>query len=236
MNKLKTSSFILFIIMLIVGILISYSYQVTKETQSPNHTSSQQWEKEYEIRKLLIEQEKQNRKLQQLLFKKQQQVTEMEEKLKEEKQIYYNLVEDVEKLRMFVGEVGVVGQGIEVTLEDASYVPEGGNVNNYIVHESHLFKVINELLISGASAISINGQRLFHNTYIYCNGPVVTVDGNQYPAPFVIRAIGDPEVLTQALNIAGGVLDQLAYDNIVVKVEKKNEIRMEPLIKNQTTN
>lgn len=236
MNKLKTSSFILFIIMLIVGFLISYSYQVTKETQSSNHTSSQQWEKEYEIRKLLIEQEKQNRKLQQLLFDKQQQVTEMEEKLKEEKQIYYNLVEDVEKLRMFVGEVGIVGQGIEVTLEDASYVPEGENVNNYIVHESHLFKVINELLISGASAISINGQRLFHNSYIYCNGPVVTVDGNQYPAPFVIRAIGDPEVLTQALNIAGGVLDQLAYDNIIVKIEKKNEIRMEPLIKNQTTN
>lgn len=153
--------------------------------------------------------------------------------MKKEKELYYNLVEDVEKLRMFVGEVGVVGEGIEVTLEDSSYVPEGENVNNYIVHESHIFKVVNELLISGATAVAINGQRIFHHSYIICNGPVVTVDGNQFPAPFVISAIGDAEVLTQALNIAGGVLDQLAYENIVVKVEKKKEIKMGPYLSNE---
>jgi len=235
MKKMKTSSFTLFLVMLIVGFLISYSYQITKEKRPTTFTSSEQFEKEYEIRERLIEQEAKNRELQLDLFEVQQKVTEFEERLKEEKQIYYNLVEDVEKLRMFVGEVGVVGKGIEVTLEDASYIPEGENVNNYIVHESHLFKVINELLISGASAISINGQRLSHNSYIYCNGPVVTVDGNQFPAPFTISAIGDPDVLFEAINIAGGVLDQLTYENIVVKVEKKNEIKMEPLFQKQPT-
>ncbi len=66
------------------------------------------------------------------------------------------------------------------------------------------FKVINELYISGADAISINDQRLSSNSFIFCNGPVITVDGNQFPAPFVISAIGDPSVLIPALNIAEG--------------------------------
>lgn len=232
MRKANASHLMLFFIMLVVGFLISYSFQWTKERKDLN-VSPEQWEKEYETRKLLINQEETNRKLQEELFQKQKKVTEIEEQLKKEKELYYNLVEDVEKLRMFVGEVGVVGEGIEVTLEDSSYVPEGENVNNYIVHESHIFKVVNELLISGATAVAINGQRIFHHSYIICNGPVVTVDGNQFPAPFVISAIGDAEVLTQALNIAGGVLDQLAYENIVVKVEKKKEIKMGPYLSNE---
>ncbi|MGM0919811.1 MAG: DUF881 domain-containing protein [Bacillota bacterium] len=221
---------VLSLIMLVLGFLVSFSYQLTKEQRPNNGISSEQWSKEYETRQLLIKQEERNTELQKELFKSQEKVREIEENLKNEKQIYFNLVEDVEKYRMYVGELGVAGEGIEVTLEDSSYIPEGENVNNYIVHEGHIFKVINELLISGASAIAINGQRLSHDSYIYCNGPVVTVDGNQFPAPFVISAIGEPAVLDQALNIAGGIVEQIAYDNIVITLEKKNEIKMNPLL------
>ncbi|TDL80976.1 DUF881 domain-containing protein [Peribacillus frigoritolerans] len=221
---------VLSLIMLVLGFLVSFSYQLTKEQRPNNGISSEQWSKEYETRQLLIKQEERNTELQKELFKSQEEVREIEENLKNEKQIYFNLVEDVEKYRMYVGELGVAGEGIEVTLEDSSYIPEGENVNNYIVHEGHIFKVINELLISGASAVAINGQRLSHDSYIYCNGPVVTVDGNQFPAPFVISAIGEPAVLDQALNIAGGIVEQIAYDNIVITLEKKNEIKMNPLL------
>ncbi|MDR0137268.1 DUF881 domain-containing protein [Metabacillus idriensis] len=221
---------VLSLIMLVLGFLVSFSYQLTKEQRPNNGISSEQWSKEYETRQLLIKQEERNTELQKDLFKSQEKVREIEENLKNEKQIYFNLVEDVEKYRMYVGELGVAGEGIEVTLEDSSYIPEGENVNNYIVHEGHIFKVINELLISGASAVAINGQRLSHDSYIYCNGPVVTVDGNQFPAPFVISAIGEPAVLDQALNIAGGIVEQIAYDNIVITLEKKNEVKMNPLL------
>ncbi|MEK3809035.1 MULTISPECIES: DUF881 domain-containing protein [unclassified Metabacillus] len=221
---------ILSLIMLVLGFLVAFSYQLTKEKQPENGISSEQWDKEYETRQLLIKQEERNAELQKQLSDTQEKVRKIEEDLKNEKQLYFNLVEDAEKYRMYVGELGVKGEGIEVTLEDSSYIPEGENVNNYIVHEGHIFKVINELLISGASAVAINGQRLSHDSYIYCNGPVVTVDGNQFPAPFVISAIGDPAVLDQALNIAGGVVEQVAYDNIVITLEKKDEIKMNPLL------
>jgi len=223
------SAVLLSLIMLIAGFLISFSFQTTRENHK-SMTETEEWKKEYALRDELLKQEKENKDLEKELYQKQNKVRQTENKLKNEKTEYYNVLEDVEKYRMYVGELGVAGEGIEVTLEDSSYIPEGENVNNYIVHEGHIFKVINELLISGASAIAINGQRLSHDSYIYCNGPVVTVDGNQFPAPFVISAIGEPAVLDQALNIAGGIVEQIAYDNIVITLEKKSEIKMNPLL------
>lgn len=231
--KMRGSYVIFALILLVLGFLISYSYQVTKEKNLASTMTTEQWDREFEIRSQLITKEETNRNLQEELYEKQEEVKKIEESLKDEKQVYYNLVEDVEKFRMYVGDLAVEGKGVQVTLEDASYIPEGENVNNYIVHESHIFNVINELYISGADALAINGQRISSHSYIYCNGPVVTVDGNQYPAPFVISAIGDPNVLLPALNINGGIVDQLAYDNIVVTLEKKEKIVMEPLLQDQ---
>ena len=56
-------------------------------------------------------------------------------------------------------------------------------------------KSLMNLYISGASAIAINGQRLSHDSYILCNGPVIEIDGHQHPAPFVISAIGDADTM-----------------------------------------
>jgi uncharacterized protein YlxW (UPF0749 family) len=131
---------------------------------------------------------------------------------------------------MFLGKVKVKGQGVSVQLSDGAYDPHEDNINNYLVPEHHVFKVVNELYISGASAIAINGQRLTSHSYIICNGPVITVDGIQHPAPFVITAIGDPEVLTAALNLTGGVKDQLVNDNIVFTLEEKSEIILNPIL------
>jgi len=230
--RVKGRHVVLSFVCLVLGFIISFSYQYAKEEAEQGRITDRQWNREFEIRDHLNRQKERNLELQQDLYEKQEQIREIEEDLanKEKEQIYFNLVEDVEKLRMYTGEVKVKGPGVKVTLEDASYAPSGEDVNNYLVHESHLFKVINELLISGAQAISVNGRRLTHNTYLYCDGPVITIDGTQYPAPFTISAIGDPEVLIPALNINGGINDQLVQDNIVVTIERA-EVVMEPILK-----
>ncbi|AOZ87382.1 hypothetical protein BK049_00980 [Bacillus xiamenensis] len=219
------------IVMLVLGFLISFSYQYTKQHKA-DVSRTEQWKKEYSLKSQLTKQEKANHKLEKELYRLQSKVQVTESSLKNEKEQFFNVLEDVEKYRMFTGEIGVKGKGVKVSLEDASYIPSGQNVNNYIVHESHIFHVINELFISGASAVAINGQRITHQSYIHCNGPVVTVDGIQHPAPFVISAIGDPAVLIPALNIAGGVVDQLTSDHISLTIEKK-DIRMNPLLRNK---
>jgi uncharacterized protein YlxW (UPF0749 family) len=230
MKKIQGNHVILSLVCLVLGFMISFSYQYAKEETRKRNLTDRQWQKEYEYRNKIIEQQEKNRKLHEELVTKQHKVQEMEKELADEEQIYYNLVEDAEKLRMYLGKVRVQGQGVEVTLSDASYIPSEASATDYIVHEQHVFSVINELLISGASAVAVNGQRLSHRSYIVCNGPTIEIDGNQHPAPFVISAIGDPDVLIPALNIAGGVKEQLVNDNIVVQIARKDEIILEPII------
>lgn len=197
--------------------------------EKPN-LSDTQYEKTLSLRNQLIAQEEINLKLQKELKKKQEMVQENERELAKQAQIYSNIAEDTEKLRMFLGKVKVKGKGIKITLSDGAYDPNEENINNYLVHEHHVFKVINELYISGAAAVAINGQRLTSQSYIVCNGPVITVDGVQHPAPFVITAIGDQEVLESAINLTGGVKDQLVNDNLIFTMEKENEIILPPVL------
>ncbi|WNS77085.1 DUF881 domain-containing protein [Bacillus sp. DTU_2020_1000418_1_SI_GHA_SEK_038] len=231
-KKLKvTGNHVIFsLVFLVLGYIIAFSYHQTKSEFDNTAITGKQWERDLELRNQLVQLEEKNRSLQKELNDKQERVREIEKEMSQEAQVYFNLAEDAEKYRMYLGKVKVKGQGVEVTLADGDYNPEEVNVNNYIVHEHHVFKVINELYISGASAIAINGQRLSHNSYILCNGPVIEVDGYQHPAPFVISAIGDGDVLASALNLTGGVKDSLVNDNILFTLEKKAEITLEPLL------
>ncbi|WP_404331423.1 DUF881 domain-containing protein [Mesobacillus maritimus] len=229
-KKVKTNRVVISIVCLVLGFMIAYSYRVTQGAKSKQPFTDSQWEQSISLRNELNDQKEKNRELQNELNSKHEQVREYEAELANEAQVYFNLAEDAERYRMFLGKVKVKGKGVKVTLSDGEYNPNDPNINNYLVHEHHVFKVINELYISGASAIAINGQRLTYNSYILCDGPVITVDGYQYPAPFEITAIGEPDVLSSALNITGGIKDQLVNDQIIFSLQEQNEIIMEPIV------
>ncbi|KYD08153.1 DUF881 domain-containing protein [Heyndrickxia sporothermodurans] len=229
-RKSKGKSVILALVCIVLGFMLAFSYKLAnKEQSSSEKLTDPQFARETELRKQLIRLKQDNRSLQKELEKKQSTVRTMEKDLSKEEQVFFNLAEDAEKYRMYLGKVKVAGKGIDVTLEDGAYDPKKENVNSYIVHDHHVFKVINELYVSGAQAIAINGQRINHNSYIICNGPVITVDGVPFPEPFKISAIGDPDVLASALSITGGIKDQLVNDNIIFTVEKKDQIQIGPI-------
>jgi len=230
--RVKGKHFVLSLVCLVLGFMLAFSYHLTqKENQTENRDmSSKQYEKTLTLRNQLITQEETNRKLQKELSQKQDKVLKNEKDLAKEAQVFFNIAEDTEKYRMFLGKVKVKGKGVKITLSDGAYNPKEDNVNNYLVHEHHVFKVVNELYISGAAAVAINGQRLTSHSYIVCNGPVITVDGVQYPAPFIITAIGEPDVLSSALNLSGGVKDQLVNDNLVFTLEKANDLVFNPIL------
>lgn len=206
------------------GFILGYSYNLTKDDQ--NKKLSPFFEQEEYYREELINQKERNKKLAEELKNLQQIVNKHEKEVASDEKEYEEMLKEVEKLREILGETEVQGEGIKITLKDGEYNPKITNPNEYIVHESHILKVINELKISGAKAIAINGQRIINNSYIQCNGPVITIDGNQFPAPFTIEAIGNPKTLLGALKITGGIVDQFVNDGIIITFEEKENIQM----------
>lgn len=218
------------IVCLVLGFILAYSYSLSSTKKSTGMTSvTGYFEQEERYREDLIQQKERNKELANELVARQKEVRKIEQSLVGSEERYDSLIQEAEDLRLLLGVIPSTGEGVKVQLQDAEYDPVSENPNDYIVHESHVFKVLNELKISGAEAISINGQRLHANSYIRCNGPVITIDGKQFPAPFVIEAIGDTEVLIPSLELSGGVLDQLLNDNIIVTIEANKKMTMPAL-------
>ncbi|MFY3793495.1 DUF881 domain-containing protein [Ureibacillus sp. MALMAid1270] len=231
MKTPSRKSMIMLIVCIVTGFIIGYSYNLTKDNKK---ISSPYVDPNESYREDLIEQKERNKELTEELNQLTTTIRDYEKSFASNKNEYEVLLEEAERLRLMLGDIPAVGKGIRITLNDAEYNPNNTNPNDYIVHESHIFKVINELKISGAEAIAINGQRLKTNSYINCTGPVITIDGKQYPAPFVIEAVGNPEVLIPSLQIVGGVFDQLINDQIVVTIEQAEQIEMPTINENQS--
>ena len=217
------------VVFLVLGFILAFSYRtlgINQETDSPK---SPTFNKEEDYREGLISQQERNKELTDEIAAKQEEIREYERSFSTGEKDHAGLVEEAKDLRLLLGVIPAIGQGVKVTLKDADYDPVEQNPNDYIVHESHILRVVNELRISGAQGLAINGQRITSNSYIKCTGPVITVDGRTFPAPFVIEAIGDMNVLSSALHLKGGVIDSLIRDNIVVTTEQSKDIRLSAL-------
>jgi uncharacterized protein YlxW (UPF0749 family) len=220
---------ILSIILLVTGFILAFSYQYMKEHQRPTYESADQFQQEKELRDDIIKEQTSNRTLQNKLNKVRNDIQTREEAIARQKSTSTELLSQLNQYRMLNGQTAVTGPGVNVTLSDANYVPNGTDPNNYIVHQQDLQEVIYELYAIGAEAIAINGQRFSSHSYIECVGPVVKVDGERHTAPFVISAIGDPTLLMSALNMNGGVVEQLVGRGIDVSVEKVT-LTLKPLM------
>lgn len=104
-----------------------------------------------------------------------------------------------------VGQEGVAGPGVTVTLSDAPASAQADNLDDLVVHQQDLQSVINALWLGGADAISVQGQRIIATSAVRCVGNVLLLHGRTYSPPYVIEAIGDPESLTDAVESDPGV-------------------------------
>lgn len=107
-------------------------------------------------------------------------------------------------LKLHSGLIDVEGPGIELIIADnMSDEIVGKNVNDDIIHDSDIQIIINDLKRAGAEAISINGQRLISRSEIKCGGPVIKINQRSSANPFIISAIGDPKLLSAAIQGPG---------------------------------
>ena len=94
------------------------------------------------------------------------------------------------------------GPGVTVTLSDA---PEevinstSRDLNLLVVHQQDIQAVVNAMWKGGATAVTIQGQRIVTTTGIKCEGNSVQLQGVPYPQPYVIEAVGDQAGMLAAL-------------------------------------
>ena len=134
------------------------------------------------------------------------------------------LLDEIAYLQLAAGMTDVVGPGIEVVLEDSTAANTSGDEADYLIHDSDILSVVNELRDAGAEALSLNGNRILATSEIRCSGSVVTINGRRTSAPFVIDAIGDTDTMFNALMMRNGVVDVLKQWSIQVSATEVDEL------------
>ena len=127
---------------------------------------------------------------------------------------------------MRLGKLAVQGKGIIVTLQDS----DTAKIDDY-----DIYKLINELRLAGAEAISVNGIRVTALTDVKTLAPgLLHIDGNPIHSPYTIKAIGDQKYLESSITQKTygymdyviksydkiGKLETPEYDIVIEKVEK----------------
>ncbi len=121
--------------------------------------------------------------------------------------------------------VALSGPGVEVTIKDSGKpLAKGEDPNIAIVHNDDLLRLVNELRTAGAEAIVVNDQRMVESSEVTCAGTTILVNKSRIAPPFVIRAIGDPDTMVNALKMRGGIVEYLQFYGIQVNIAKKSEV------------
>ncbi len=119
-------------------------------------------------------------------------ITEYYETMESKDEAANLLQQELTQAKMRLGKEAVYGSGIEITLED--------NMETQI-DDYDIYRLINELRLAGAEAISVNEIRITSMSDIKSIAPgLIHIDGNPLHSPYIIKAIGDQTYLVSALN------------------------------------
>lgn len=153
------------------------------------------------------------------LIEIQSTITEYEEKITNNQETSELLEKELQEANMRLGKTEVKGAGIVVTLED----------NDFAQIEAYdIYKLVNELRLAGAEAISVNDIRITAMSDIKDIAPGnLVVDGKPgIMSPYVVKAIGDQTYLQSSLTLKTfGYMDFVikGYDK-TAKIEEQDEI------------
>ncbi|MBE3578178.1 MAG: DUF881 domain-containing protein [Limnochordales bacterium] len=126
------------------------------------------------------------------------------------------LQRSIEKARQWAALSPLSGPGVVIEASDAP----GGYLWDEIVHEEDIVGIVTALFGAGAQGVDVGGVRWQAQTWVRCVGPVVMVRDKAVPAnPVVIRAIGDPERLQEAVKPIQEVFARLGKRLTVTAVD-----------------
>ena len=156
---------------------------------------------------------------------KSQTLQEYKEKAESDTETSALVNQELERVNLLLGKTDVEGEGITITMQDTTTDSEG---NILSITNDDLNKIVNELKLAGAEAISINDERIINMSDVFMtnDNTLMLVNGQRIIAPYVIKAIGDQTYLESTLVGKGGSIDELKKQGYDITVEKSNKIKI----------
>ncbi len=158
-------------------------------------------------------------------------VDNLEKKLKEIESteskgnvVIKNLNEDLNRYKSFAGLTDVYGSGIEIFIDNPDSELNSTMDTNLAYDYELLVNLVNELNAAGAEAISINDQRILSQTEIRTAGENININKVPQAAPFIIRVIGDPQTLENALTGRFGIVSVIREKNYQLDIKKMEKV------------
>jgi uncharacterized protein YlxW (UPF0749 family) len=131
-----------------------------------------------------------------------------------------DLNEALRTARIAAGLVALEGSGLVLQLEDSQVpVPHGASVADYRVGAMDLRRVVEELWLAGAEAVSVNGERIVPNTAFVDIGGALLVNSAYLAPPYQVAAIGPPDLYEVLVKAPGFVeLVQARADKFGIRI------------------
>lgn len=212
--------------LLVICAILGFAVSMQLKSVYKNELSENTTIRNEELRRMLTTEKEKNTSLQEQIMQMQGTIDTYRESIEQTGSAYQGMERELENAKKLSGLTDVYGPGVTITLEDANLANPAGPVEYYIIHDSDIRAVINELLAAGAEAISVNGERVVATTAIRCVGPTILVNNVRSSAPFVIKAIGDPVTLENSMNMSGGIVSELRFYQNKVTIQKADRIDM----------
>lgn len=135
-----------------------------------------------------------------------------------------SLNQDLLKYKKLAGYETMIGQGIEVLIDNPPKEMNFTYEVNLVYEYELILKLINELNAAGAEAICLNDERIINITAVRTAGNNLMVNSIPQLPPFTIKAIGNKDTLDGAINQVFGIVTQFRDRNYQVNVRKLDEV------------
>ncbi len=128
---------------------------------------------------------------------------------------------EIEKYMIITGRVNVAGPGLNVKMH--------GDIKGIWLTDT-----VNELFTAGAEAVSVNSIRLTNQTIGFDTIPSgqILLNGVILNKPYVVTAIGDRNVLKEALEQPEGIIERMNRNitDAVIELSQEDLIEMDKVI------
>ncbi|MFJ1754504.1 DUF881 domain-containing protein [Kitasatospora sp. NPDC088134] len=207
---------------LVVALLLfALGLALAIQVRSTNDHSQLRGARQEDLVRILDELDGRQQRLQLEKTQLEQSLAQLENSSNQAKEAQEQTRKKAAELGVLAGTERATGPGIVLTIDD----PQG------LVKADMLLDTLQELRAAGAEAIQINDVRVVAGTYFTDNasGGGVQIDGKSVSQPFRFVVVGNPQDLTPALNIPGGVVRSLEKQQARATIVQQQKVVVDAL-------